>query len=186
MAMGINTNQMSLNAQRQSSTAQAALGTAMARLSSGMRINTAKDDAAGLAIGERMNSQVRGMTVAIRNANDGISMAQTAESAMQAITDNLQARYEAFAKAEAGWELTERLNELPVSQRDEPAAPAIALPDDPAPEEPVAEIRPHLVGRRGLLIGLATAAAAIGVNSATASSNAIRWCRRLAFSRSAA
>ena len=51
----------------------------------------------------------------------------------------------AFAKAEAGWELTERLNELPASQRDEPAAPAVAMPDDPAPEEPVAEIRSRLV-----------------------------------------
>lgn len=99
MAMGINTNQMSLNAQRQSSTAQAALGTAMARLSSGMRINTAKDDAAGLAIGERMNSQVRGMTVAIRNANDGISMTQTAEGGLSTISGMLQRMRELAVQA---------------------------------------------------------------------------------------
>lgn len=99
MAMGINTNQMSLNAQRQSSTAQAALGTAMARLSSGMRINTAKDDAAGLAIGERMNSQVRGMTVAIRNANDGISLTQTAEGALTNIGNMLQRMRELTVQA---------------------------------------------------------------------------------------
>lgn len=99
MAMGINTNQMSLNAQRQSSTAQAALGTAMARLSSGMRINTAKDDAAGLAIGERMNSQVRGMTVAIRNANDGISMTQTAEGGLSTIAGMLQRMRELSVQA---------------------------------------------------------------------------------------
>lgn len=99
MAMGINTNQMSLNAQRQSSTAQAALGTAMARLSSGMRINTAKDDAAGLAIGERMNTQVRGMTVAIRNANDGISMTQTAEGGLSTIANMLQRMRELSVQA---------------------------------------------------------------------------------------
>lgn len=99
MAMGINTNQMSLNAQRQSSTAQAALGTAMARLSSGMRINTAKDDAAGLAIGERMNSQVRGMTVAIRNANDGISMTQTAEGGLSTVVNMLQRMRELSVQA---------------------------------------------------------------------------------------
>lgn len=99
MAMGINTNQMSLNAQRQSSTAQAALGTAMARLSSGMRINTAKDDAAGLAIGERMNSQVRGMTVAIRNANDGISMTQTAEGGLSTVVNMLQRMRELAVQA---------------------------------------------------------------------------------------
>jgi flagellin len=66
------------------------LTTSMQRLSSGLRVNSAKDDAAGLAISDRMNAQVRGMTVAVRNANDGISMAQTAESAMGAITETLQ------------------------------------------------------------------------------------------------
>jgi flagellin len=99
MAMGINTNQMSLNAQRQSSSAQAALGTAMARLSSGLRINTAKDDAAGLAIGERMNTQVRGMTVAIRNANDGISMTQTAEGGLSTVVNMLQRMRELSVQA---------------------------------------------------------------------------------------
>ena len=82
MTQTINTNLASLNAQRNLSVSQSQLGTAMQRLSSGMRVNSAKDDAAGLAIAERMNSQVRGMTVAIRNANDGISMSQVAEGAL--------------------------------------------------------------------------------------------------------
>ena len=90
MAATINTNAMSLNAQRNLSTSQASLATSVQRLSSGLRVNSAKDDAAGLAIADRMNSQAKGFDVAIRNANDGISMAQTAESAMQAVTDNLQ------------------------------------------------------------------------------------------------
>lgn len=90
MAATINTNSMSLNAQRNLSTSQAGLAKAVQRLSSGLRVNSAADDAAGLAIADRMNSQARGFDVAIRNANDGVSMAQTAESAMQAITDNLQ------------------------------------------------------------------------------------------------
>lgn len=90
MAMGINTNVMSINAQRQAASSQAALGTAMARLSSGLRVNTAKDDAAGLAIADRMDSQSRGMTVAIRNANDGISLTQTAEGALTNIGNMLQ------------------------------------------------------------------------------------------------
>ena len=66
------------------------LATSVQRLSSGLRVNSAKDDAAGLAIADRANAQAKGLDVAIRNANDGISMAQTAESAMQAVTDNLQ------------------------------------------------------------------------------------------------
>lgn len=90
MAATINTNAMSLNAQRNLSSSQASLATSVQRLSSGLRVNSAKDDAAGLAIADRMNSQAKGFNVAIRNANDGISMAQTAESAMQAVTDNLQ------------------------------------------------------------------------------------------------
>ena len=90
MAATINTNAMSLNAQRNLSTSQASLATSVQRLSSGLRVNSAKDDAAGLAIADRMNAQAKGFDVAIRNANDGISMAQTAESAMQAVTDNLQ------------------------------------------------------------------------------------------------
>jgi flagellin len=82
MAQIINTNLMSLNTQRNLNTTQSAMATAIQRLSSGLRVNSAKDDAAGLAIAERMSSQVRGMTVAIRNANDGISLAQTAEGAL--------------------------------------------------------------------------------------------------------
>jgi len=90
MAMVINTNVASLNSQRMLGVSGGSLATSMQRLSSGLRVNSAKDDAAGLAISDRMNAQVRGMTVAVRNANDGISMAQTAESSMGAITDTLQ------------------------------------------------------------------------------------------------
>jgi len=86
----INTNTQSLNAQRNLATSAGSLSTSMQRLSSGLRVNSAKDDAAGLAIAERMNTQVRGMNVAIRNANDGISLAQTAEGALGRIGDNLQ------------------------------------------------------------------------------------------------
>jgi flagellin len=90
MAQIINTNIMSLNAQRNLSTTQNTLATAVQRLSSGLRVNSAKDDAAGLAIAERMNTQIRGMNVAIRNANDGISLAQTAEGALGQITEMAQ------------------------------------------------------------------------------------------------
>ena len=90
MASTINTNISSLNAQRNLSASQNSLSTSMQRLSSGLRVNSAKDDAAGLAIAERMNAQVRGMNVATRNANDGISLAQTAEGALGKIGDNLQ------------------------------------------------------------------------------------------------
>ncbi len=90
MAQIINTNLMSLNAQRNLSTTSNALATSIQRLSTGLRVNSAKDDAAGLAIAERMNAQVKGMNVAIRNANDGISLAQTAEGAMGKIGENLQ------------------------------------------------------------------------------------------------
>jgi flagellin len=82
MASTINTNIPSMSAQRSLSNTQNSLSVSMARLSSGLRVNSAKDDAAGLAIAERMTSQVRGMNVAMRNANDGISMAQTAEGAL--------------------------------------------------------------------------------------------------------
>jgi flagellin len=82
MASVINTNITSLNSQRALSNSQNSLTTTMARLSSGLRVNSAKDDAAGLAIAERMSSQMRGMNVAVRNANDGISLAQTAEGAL--------------------------------------------------------------------------------------------------------
>ena len=99
MAAIINTNVASLNAQRNLSSSQSALSTSMQRLSSGLRINSAKDDAAGLAIAERMNAQVRGMNVAIRNANDGISMAQTAEGALSKVGDALQRMRELAVQA---------------------------------------------------------------------------------------
>jgi flagellin len=90
MPQTINTNLVSLNAQRNLNMSQSSLSVAMQRLSSGLRVNSAKDDAAGMAIAERMNTQVRGMTVAIRNANDGISMAQVAEGALGKVGDMLQ------------------------------------------------------------------------------------------------
>lgn len=90
MPQTINTNLISLNAQRNLNTSQGSLAVAMQRLSSGMRVNSAKDDAAGLAIAERMNSQIRGMNVAARNANDGISLSQTAEGALGKLGDALQ------------------------------------------------------------------------------------------------
>jgi len=90
MGLTINTNVMSLNAQRNLGKSQSALGKSMQRLSSGLRINSAKDDAAGLAISDRMTSQIRGLNQAARNANDGISLAQTAEGAMQESTNILQ------------------------------------------------------------------------------------------------
>ncbi len=90
MALTINTNVASLNAQRNLGTSQSALNKSMQRLSSGLRINSAKDDAAGLAISDRMTSQIRGLNQASRNANDGISLAQTAEGALQESTNILQ------------------------------------------------------------------------------------------------
>ena len=90
MPQTINTNLQSLNAQRNLSASQQSLQVSMQRLSSGLRVNSAKDDAAGLAIAERMNAQVRGMNVAIRNANDAISLSQTAEGAIGKIGDALQ------------------------------------------------------------------------------------------------
>ncbi|HET7864918.1 MAG TPA: flagellin domain-containing protein [Burkholderiaceae bacterium] len=90
MPQTINTNITSLNAQRNLNMSQSSLTTSMQRLSSGLRVNSAKDDAAGLAIAERMNAQVRGMNVAIRNANDGISLSQTAEGALGRMGDALQ------------------------------------------------------------------------------------------------
>ena len=90
MASTINTNVASLTAQRNLGTSQSSLNTAIQRLSSGLRINSAKDDAAGLAISERFTGQIRGMNQAVRNANDGISLAQTAEGALKASGDILQ------------------------------------------------------------------------------------------------
>src|SRR6201747_2537202 len=90
MPMTINTNIISLNAQRNLDASQTSLATSMQRLSSGLRVNSAKDDAAGLAIAQRMAAQVNGMNVAVRNANDGISLAQTADGALSAVGDSLQ------------------------------------------------------------------------------------------------
>ncbi|MDX9700832.1 MAG: flagellin domain-containing protein, partial [Rhodocyclaceae bacterium] len=90
MAQVINTNVPSLNAQRNLNTSQGALSTSLQRLSSGLRINSAKDDAAGLAISDRMTSQIRGLDQARRNSNDGISLAQTAEGALQESGNILQ------------------------------------------------------------------------------------------------
>ncbi|WP_313440348.1 flagellin [Stenotrophomonas sp.] len=90
MAQVINTNTMSLNAQRNLSTSGNSLATTIQRLSSGLRINSAKDDAAGLAISERFSTQIRGLDVAIRNANDGISLAQVAEGSLSEVGNNLQ------------------------------------------------------------------------------------------------
>ncbi len=90
MPQTINTNLVSLNAQRNLTMSQSSLATSMQRLSSGLRVNSAKDDAAGLAIAERMNSQVRGMNVAMRNANDAISLSQTAEGALGKVGDLFQ------------------------------------------------------------------------------------------------
>jgi flagellin len=90
MASVINTNIASLNTQRNLTTSQSALNSSLQRLSSGLRINSSKDDSAGLAIATRMDSQIRGQTVAIRNANDAISFAQTAEGGLAKQTDALQ------------------------------------------------------------------------------------------------
>ncbi|NIF15875.1 flagellin domain-containing protein [Pantoea sp. Cy-639] len=90
MALTVNTNTTSLGVQKNLNRASDALSTSMTRLSSGLKINSAKDDAAGLQIATRMTSQIRGQTMAIKNANDGISIAQTAEGAMQEQTNMLQ------------------------------------------------------------------------------------------------
>jgi len=99
MPLTINTNIASLNAQRNLNMSQGSLATSMQRLSSGLRVNSAKDDAAGLAIAERMNAQSRGMNVAIRNANDGISMSQTAEGALSQVSNSLQRMRELAVQA---------------------------------------------------------------------------------------
>ena len=99
MALTINTNLASLNAQRNLSSSQGSLATSMQRLSSGLRVNSAKDDAAGLAIASRMDSQVRGLTIAARNANDGISLSQTAEGALGKVSDMLQRMRELAVQA---------------------------------------------------------------------------------------
>mgnify|MGYP000393726855 CR=1 FL=1 len=102
MASFINTNMASLNTQRNLSASQAALNTSIQRLSSGMRVNSAKDDAAGMAIASRMEATIKGQTVAMRNANDGISFSQTAEGALSKIGDNLQRMRELAVQAANG------------------------------------------------------------------------------------
>jgi flagellin len=102
MAQVINTNIFSINSQRALMNSQASMQTSLQRLSSGLRINSAKDDAAGLAIAERMTAQIRGVNQAMRNANDGISLAQTAEGGMEEITNALQRMRELAVQAASG------------------------------------------------------------------------------------
>ena len=102
MALGINTNIASLSAQNQLSKSQSLSNEALERLSSGLRVNSAKDDAAGLAISTRFDTQIRGLTVAQRNANDGISMAQTAEGGLNETINNLQRVRELAVQAANG------------------------------------------------------------------------------------
>ncbi|MER1495196.1 flagellin FliC [Enterobacter cloacae] len=123
MAQVINTNALSLMEQNNLNKSQTQLGTAIQRLSSGMRINSAKDDAAGLAISNRFTSSIRGMTQAARNANDGISLAQTTEGALEEVTENMQRIRELTVQAKNGTnsasdldsikkEITTRLEEI--------------------------------------------------------------------------
>lgn len=123
MAAVINTNMMSLNSQRALGTSQSSLATSMARLSSGLRVNSSKDDAAGLAVAQQMNAKARSSQVAIRNANDGISMAQTAEGGMSQIGDILQrmrelamqsanGTYDADARTALGTEYDDLVEEI--------------------------------------------------------------------------
>ena len=107
MALTVNTNTASLNVQKNLNRASDALSTSMTRLSSGLKINSAKDDAAGLQIATRMTSQIRGQTMAIKNANDGISMAQTAEGALQESSNILQRMRELSVQARNGSNSTE-------------------------------------------------------------------------------
>lgn len=123
MAQVINTNIPSLNAQRNLSRSGAELATALQRLSSGLRINSAKDDAAGLAISERFTTQIRGLNVAIRNANDGISLSQTAEGALAEVGNNLQ-----------------RIRELAVQSRNATNSPSDRAALDAEVQQRLAEI----------------------------------------------
>ena len=100
--LGINTNSASLNAQMNLGKSQGSLNTSIARLSSGLRVNSAKDDAAGLAIASRMTAQIRGFDQAQRNANDGVSLLQVADGAMGKIGDNLQRMRELAVQAKNG------------------------------------------------------------------------------------
>jgi flagellin len=111
MALSVNTNLQSLNAQRNIGMTQGSLATSMQRLSSGLRVNSAKDDAAGLAIAERMNAQIKGMNVGIRNANDAISLSATAEGVLGKVTESMQRMRElAVQSANATNSADDRLN----------------------------------------------------------------------------
>jgi flagellin len=112
MGMTINTNVLSINAQRNAATTNISLATSLQRLSSGLRVNSAKDDAAGLAIASRMDAQARGMNVAVRNSNDGISLVQTAESGMAVIGDMLQRMRELAVQAANGTNTSADLSAL--------------------------------------------------------------------------
>jgi flagellin len=112
MGMTINTNAISLNAQRNTATNDNLLSTSLQRLSSGLRVNSAKDDAAGLAIASRMDAQARGMNVAVRNSNDGISLVQTAESGMAVIGDMFQRMRELAVQASNGTNTSNDLSAL--------------------------------------------------------------------------
>ena len=112
MAITVNTNVTSLKAQKNLNTSASGLATSMERLSSGLRINSAKDDAAGLAISNRLNSQVRGLEVGMRNANDAISIAQIAEGAMQEQTNMLQRMRDLTVQSENGANSTDDLKAL--------------------------------------------------------------------------
>ena len=112
MSMTINTNIQSLTSQRNLGMSQTSLGTSMQRLSSGLRINSAKDDAAGLGISDRMTSQVRGLTIGARNALDGISLAQTAEGALSTMTDMVQRMRDLAVQGANGTNGTEDLVNL--------------------------------------------------------------------------
>lgn len=100
--LGINTNAASLNAQMNLNNSAGSLNTSIARLSSGLRVNSAKDDAAGLAIAERMSAQIRGFDVAQRNANDGVSLLQVADGALAKVGDNLQRMRELAVQSKNG------------------------------------------------------------------------------------
>jgi flagellin len=112
MPQTINTNLASLNAQRNLNASQTSLATSIQRLSSGLRVNSAKDDAAGLAIAERFSTQIRGSTVAIRNANDGISLAQTAEGGLSKASDALQRLRELAVQARNATNTTSDLDSI--------------------------------------------------------------------------
>jgi flagellin len=112
MALTINTNVQSMNAQRNLSKSQSSLANSMQRLSSGLRINSAKDDAAGLAISDRMTAQIRGMNQAVRNSNDAISFAQTAEGALGEMTNILQRMRELGVQSANGTNSTDDRNAL--------------------------------------------------------------------------